>query len=351
MSPVTSMKSSEMISWNSHLSVYLTEVFIHSLVTALAVEALIYSWHIKKPVSLTRFRHLALILPLVLPPMYKIIDPSRAEGFFRENVAIFNGAPWLRLNLMEGFTLGHASIIIMCITSFLFVMQEVAPALSGGMGRHRAKRKLSPGEHPALEEALKSLTGNLIKPGEGKLEVYILEDKLPILCTGGLKNPCLMVSDSLLQLLDAEELKGALAHEISHIINDDRWKAWILLLLRAAMFYNPVALVVFRSIINGKEKVCDDLAVRITGNPLAFASGLIKVYKANLTIQSRGAARPAGGWLHSMVSGIENRSHRIRMEQRVKGLLQEGKPDDILHEEFRLGLLTGALAVLLFFVV
>jgi len=113
-----------------------------------------------------------------------------------------------------------------------------------------------------------------------------------------------LISDSLLGLLDEEELKGALAHELVNIANTDRLKAWILFFMRALMFYNPVALVVFRAIINENEKICDDAAVETTGNPLAFASGLIKVYKANLSLQNRRAARPAGGWLHSMASSI-----------------------------------------------
>lgn len=340
-----------MVVYNSHLMVYVTEVFLHSLITVLCVEILISAWNIKRPASRLRFRYLALILPAALPLTYKLAHPSRAEDYFRENVAIFNGVQWLRLNIWNGLSLWHLALIIMGVTTFLFIFQEVVPAVSGGVGTHKSKKKLQPGEHPALEAALKSVTAGIKMPGLSDIDVYMIKDRNPILCASGLRRPYMVISDSLLELLDTEELKGALAHEMTHLVNNDHWKAWALLLLRALMFYNPVALAVFRSIINENEKVCDDAAVNLTGEPLAFALSLIKVYKACLSLHKEGVACPAGGRLHSVASSIESRSYRIRMEQRVKRIVREAMPDPVYYEEFRLGFLAGSLAVLLFFVV
>jgi len=71
----------------------------------MVVEVLIYSWHINRPATRLRFRSLALAFPVFLPPFYKLLHPFWAEGFFKENGAIFSGLPWLRLRVLGGITL------------------------------------------------------------------------------------------------------------------------------------------------------------------------------------------------------------------------------------------------------
>jgi Zn-dependent protease with chaperone function len=341
-----------MMAWDSPVMGYLTEVFFHSLLTAMVVEVLLSSWGIARPASRLRFRSLTLILPVLLPLLYRFTHPSRSGDFFRENAAIFDGSEWLRLGLWGGFTLWHLTVMLIGITTFLFIVQELAPLISGGgVGRRRRSREPSPDVPRRLEAAIDDLAERLNRPELKGIDVILVGEGSPLLCTRGFIRPSLVVSWSLLELLDAEELKCALAHEIIHIVRKDHLKAWVMLLFRGFMFYNPVALLSFRSIINDNEKACDDAAVEITGNSLAFASGLLKVYKTGLNANGGGAVRGSAGWLDSISDSMAKRSHRARIEERVGRLVEEGKPKVVLYEEFRLGFLAGSLAVLLFFVV
>lgn len=338
--------------WNSHVMGYFTEVFLYSLTTALVVEVLIYSWRINRPASRLRFRYLVLVLPLLLPPLYRLIYPSRGDEFFRENAAIFVGASWLQLKILGSITVAHVATIIMGATAFIFFSREVVPmALSGAGGGHTKRRKPSPGEYPSLEAALQSLADKFTINRNSKPDIYVLEDERPILRTAGLRRPALLISNSLIELLDAEELKCALAHELAHITNHDRLKGWFLLLFQAAMFYNPVALVAFQGIINETEKARDDAAVDAAGDPLAYASSLVKIYEANVSRRDKEVPRRTVRWLRFMANGEESNSHKRHIEERIKRLMRGRRADPVQYEEFRLGLVTGSLAVLLFFVV
>lgn len=338
--------------WNSHVMGYFTEVFLHSLITALVVEALIYSWRLDRPTARVRFRCLVLVLPLLLPLLYRLVYPSRGNELFRENAAIFVGAPWLQLEFLGSITVAHVATIIMGATALIFLLREVAPlASSVADDRNGRRKKASPGEYPSLEAALHSLADKLKMNSNKKPDIYILEAERPILRATRLRRPALLISNSLLELLDAEELKCALAHELAHIINHDRLKGLLLLLFRAAMFYNPVALVAFQGIINETDKARDDAAVDAAGDPFAYASSLVKIYEANVSRRDKEAPRQAVRWLRFMASGEESSSYKKHIEERIKRLMRGGGANPVQYEEFRLGLVAGSLAVLLFFVV
>jgi Zn-dependent protease with chaperone function len=92
----------------------------------------------------------------------------------------------------------------------------------------------------------------------------------------GWRRPRILVSASTLADLSGDELRAALAHEVAHIAHRDVPRAWLLLLLRALQWFNPVAQAVGRRIAQELEWHADDRARAITAAPLALAHALVR---------------------------------------------------------------------------
>ena len=69
--------------------------------------------------------------------------------------------------------------------------------------------------------------------------------------------------------MDDEELEAVISHELAHLAVAGYRIAQAALWLRFLMFYNPVALLIFRRILDDNEKSCDEIAVLASGKRLA----------------------------------------------------------------------------------
>jgi Zn-dependent protease with chaperone function len=73
-------------------------------------------------------------------------------------------------------------------------------------------------------------------------------------------------------------MQTAIAHEMAHIERNKRPLLIVTFLLRIVHFFNPIALVEFRRIVQEEENICDDYAVTLTGKPRALADTLRKFH-------------------------------------------------------------------------
>ena len=115
-----------------------------------------------------------------------------------------------------------------------------------------------------------------------------------ICCTLGIVHPLILVSEDLCRSLDQAELEVALAHEMAHIARHDTGIGLASALFKALTFFSPAAYVGIRLYMDEREKAADDLAVRITKDPLALASVIVKVARAGGTRPGHMAANAVG---------------------------------------------------------
>ncbi len=87
----------------------------------------------------------------------------------------------------------------------------------------------------------------------------------------------ILISPELLRVLDAEELEGILAHEIAHLEARDMHVTFTAGFLRDVVAWNPIAHLSFRRLMADREVEADRRAATLTGNPLAVASGLVRL--------------------------------------------------------------------------
>jgi len=232
-------------------------------------------------------------------------------------LALFGGL--LSLTGLMGYVLMGISGLIWAglIGAFALYMSTRIPAQI--IMRMQKGRLLSGREAPQLYQLVKELSQRANLPKMPKL-YYIPQAQLNAFATGNKKDPAIALTHGLIQQLNARELSGVIAHEISHIVNNDlqlkmmvntmgqatRTFALIgqfllfinlpMLLFGEAPFpWFLIALLLFAPALNTlmilafsrtREFEADLGAAQLTGDPLGLAQALQKLNYIN-----------EGGWI------------------------------------------------------
>jgi len=221
----------------------------------------------------------------------------------------------MNLELWGGIPLSAGVALVVCITTIIFIMQEIIPIM-----RHAIESRQSGPEGDMLAEdspvqrALEDL------PGE-KPDIIVLDDDELVLFSRTGKKTAIFLSSGVLKELSVEQLQAAIAHEIAHIIRNRQPVLIIIFLLRLLMFYNPVVLLEFRRIVQEEENICDDVAVSLTRKPHALIETLKKLYyepeeRNPLNLRE----------LSKLKDSIEEYGHNMHIEGRIMRLEQGGGP-------------------------
>lgn len=133
--------------------------------------------------------------------------------------------------------------------------------------------------HPTEHQDVLSVAGRLAaRAGLRRTpEVLVLpRGRVGAFATGG-RRPRVLISDCVLETLELEEIEGLLAHELAHIRSRDVQIVMAAGFLRDLVAWNPVAHVAFKRLTSNRELEADRKAAELTGDPLAVASGLVKM--------------------------------------------------------------------------
>ena len=288
---------------------YLAQSFLHSLVAALIVDTALIAWKIEDPGVRQRYRLIVLVVPAVSLPLYQILSPERGTALFRLD-ALFDLGRWLNLELWGGVPAGMLFLLFLLFTAIVFVLQELLPITRHALGSSSEgpPEGLRPEAESRVTRALESLPG-------AKPDVIILDDDESIMFSTTGRQPAVYLSGGLVEKLSFEELRAALAHEIGHIRRSRRPLLAFIFLLRMVMFFNPIILMEFRRIVQEEEKICDELAVSLTGSRADLASALRKFYYAGGEVSEhplKDAPR--------LRDRLEEYSHSLLIESRISRL-------------------------------
>lgn len=333
----------------SSLSQYVLQCVLHSFIIALVVEILLRIWREDRPILQIRFRSLAILIPVLSFPIYQLIYPHRGGSVFRENIAIFDLNQWLLLRLFDGILFWHLALVLLGVASVIFIAQEAVPALLHHYNSDDRRSIYRSGTIPKLDRVVRDLEKLLPSTVP---RICLLNSEDPVIYVKGLTDESINISRALIEALDLEELEAVLAHEICHVLRRDNAIGLLLFIIRSVMFFNPVVLVEFRRVVNGKEMVCDDLACSLTRKPLAVASGLLKVFRiGKADVPSRISKSGLTEGILSVVDNIERKSQKVRIENRVMRIVCPKSGYSLSYPNIRLALTSLSLILLLFFVV
>ena len=203
----------------------------------------------------------AHVVGLQVPPGLRLV---RADQL----VEAVNSTPGLALGLY----------LLMAGSALLFLAQEVLPALSSLVPRLRAPRRRS----ARLEAVIERVAGDFVAKGllSGSAPaIFEIATDRPVAALQGLLRPRVLVSSGLLARLDAQELEGAIAHELAHLALGGNRRMIAVWAARALQAANPAALILFRGLTEAREAACDSVAASVTGRPAALASALLKAQR------------------------------------------------------------------------
>ena len=302
--------------FHSFPGLYATQAFFHSVVASIVAEIAIKAWNVRDPAIRQRVFLVPVVAPVFLFPLFRFIGPERDSTYFRLGT-IFESGRWLELELLGTHPVMGGLVLVFTITSLVFLFQELIPIVRHSFESGKPEKAVGTVdclEDPAIRTAMETLP---VVPA-----VFVVEeDDFLIYSTTG-KTAAVYVSSSLVTTLTEEELRSAVAHEISHVVRSRHPMLVAAYLLRALMFFNPVVLMEFRRAAQEEEKVCDEFAVSVTGNRQGLARALRKLY-----LPPEAPPPPQGRKTRKTAKEIEERSHRLNIESRITRLEAGGDPD------------------------
>jgi len=111
--------------------------------------------------------------------------------------------------------------------------------------------------------------------------------------TVGWLRPVVLVPTSVLTGLTPSEIECLLAHELAHIRRHDYLVILLQCVVEVLLFYHPAVWWISRRLRHEREQVCDELAVSVTGDRVAYSRALLSV--AELAIRPNSLALAADG--------------------------------------------------------
>ncbi len=311
---------------------YVAQSMIHALVAALAVEALLRLWRARAPGDRLAARLLGLGQPLLFTPAIFFLAPQRGAEEFHDRWAVFTARHWEEV-AFGGISVLHVGVLLLVLLGVFLFLMDLVPLVRG-----RARALPPRAEAPAGLDAVVAIAA--VAHGAAVPALHFVDLRAPILFCTGARHPTLVVSRGALALLDEEELRAALSHELAHLGRHDPSFSWILMGARAILFFNPVAQVVARALARDMEWRADEAAE----DRLALASAVLKLYRAGLS--RPGPRSPLAAAIGEPLRRV--RSHDV--ESRCRRLLEPAAPRRLSIRPFRLALTSVCLAALTAFV-
>ena len=322
---------------------YVVQTFIHSLVTVLIIERAIRIWGVENPLSRFRYRLMTLILPILMFPIYNLINPERNTLFFREEKALFNANRWLTIEIWDIIPVSTIFLLFLLGTSIIFFLQEVIPIIRDSFLKEKDGNHDPLPVNAEIDSMVEEFSEAL---GIEKPPVTIIDSKSPVILTAGAKDHSIVLSSGLIEMLDSEQLQNAIAHEFAHIVRRSNATTWAIFMIRILMFFNPIVLIIFRKIVQDDEHICDDITVALTKKPFVLASTLKVFYSSH--DESR---LSSWGRITDMKEGIENYSHNLLLNERIARLESGDLFKDKYFEWGKFFLTVSVIIVVNYFVV
>jgi Zn-dependent protease with chaperone function len=294
----------------SFWGMYIAQSFIHSIIASVIAECAILSWNIRAPHIKQWFRFMVIFLSLTSFPIYQFLVPRRGDVYFRLS-SLLDSNRWFFIERWGSLPVLIIFFLILSITALIFIIQELVPILSHLLGQMRSTEQ---NVHNDIDSETRNKASTALEglPFDKELIEIIDDDDLTLFSSTGLK-PMIYVSTGLIRSFSMEHLQVAFAHEVAHIQRSRRPVLIFTYLLRVLLFFNPVAMIEFRRLAHEEEKVCDDIAIELTGKPESLSEAIEMLRPApedyNAGAGDRGAER--------LVSALEYYSHDVLLRSRA----------------------------------
>ncbi len=246
-------------------------MLLHSAIASVLIGCAFIAWDLRSPRVKQRFRFMVIFLPVVSFPIFQLLSPERGDVYFRLG-SLLDSNRWLFLEVWGWASALKVLFVICACTTIVFVLQELVPIVITQLEQMRetgqtVADEVDDGVVRKVAEAMEGLPFSA-----NSVEIFDDEDLALFSNTGF--NPRIYVSTGLIKSFNTEHLQAAFAHEIGHIRRSRRPTLILAYIVRTLMFYNPVAMIEFRRLAQEEEKICDDIAIALTGKPEAVVEAV-----------------------------------------------------------------------------
>ena len=189
-------------------------------------------------------------------------DPAAAPSYTPARTAWLDTLASIRIEpllptLMLAWLIGVAMLSLRLLTGWLWVQRLRTHGVA------------------EASEACRTMTRRLARRLHISRAVTLLESSLVDVPTViGFLKPVVLLPASALGGLAPHQLEAILAHELAHIRRHDYLVNLLQTLVETVLFYHPAVWWLSRRIRIERENCCDDLAVSLCGDPVAYALAL-----------------------------------------------------------------------------
>ncbi|NUQ78249.1 MAG: transglycosylase SLT domain-containing protein [Polyangiaceae bacterium] len=176
-----------------------------------------------------------------------------------------------RVTQGEGISISiHGALALLWAAGVLFM---AARLLVGWAGLRGLVAKSSP-----VPAALEETVARVARALEVRVAVRIAAsaEVLGPVVIGSLR-PTILVPIALLSGAPLSVIEPLIAHELAHIRRFDFLVNVLQSITETLLFYHPAVWWVSRAVRREREYCCDDLAVKVTGDPIVYARALVEV--------------------------------------------------------------------------
>jgi Zn-dependent protease with chaperone function len=115
------------------------------------------------------------------------------------------------------------------------------------------------------------------------MDITVIDSIEPVAFTMGFLKPKIVLSSTLIKMLDRAELEAVVYHETAHQKYYDPLKVFVLQIISKAMWYIPLTKWSYQNYKIMIELVADEYAVKRMGSELGLGSALLKLIKTRLS--------------------------------------------------------------------
>jgi Zn-dependent protease with chaperone function len=280
------------------------EIVVHGVVAAAVATLLLHLQPSRASSLRLRLWLLALLGPLLLSPVLWVVFPARTGDAFRDDWALFSGSHWSTI-AWHGVGAGAAFLVLAALLGGALFLRDLLPMLLDAV---RARARVAEVEDTAgvlaAAVARAAAAVGILPP-----RLRVRDTSQPMLACRGLRQPVIVASTGLVGELTPDELAAALAHEMSHAKWRDPALGWMLMLVRALVFFSPGLQVAARALAGAMENKADESAARVVGDPRVVVRALLKLAG---TYDDR-----LGAWQRLKKRAIEQRCAILLDERRM----------------------------------
>ena len=228
----------------------------------------------------------------------------------------------------------HPLIVALWLPGFLFFLFRLATGLHY---IHRLRSRQTRPVPDGWQEHLQVLAARI---GYSRPVVLLESARVCVPMALGYFKPLILLPIGLANQLAPAEVEAVLAHELAHIARRDWLFNLLQTLIEAVFYFHPAVWWMSATIRAERENCCDDTAVALTGNRLAYAKTL-----ARLQELSRPAPTPA------LALGLSGATPLLRRRplllERIKRILHQPQQHvTAMEKTIALALLAALFALL-----